>query len=560
MGRAAAGAATLQDVPAAATPREAPPRRSRLARVGIALVALAALAVLTAWFSVVSVHAFAPDSDGATPVLQGQAMASGNVILHGWLLPLDSFWSIEAPLYAVATAMAGVRRQLLVLVPAFTAAMVVLAAALLARQGRHKGAAAAGVVTVVALLVFPTHALASFYLRGAYHIGTVLLALLAFLAMRRNRFGPALAVGTLLLAAGMLGDSLMVAYGIVPVLFGGLFAMGRRRSWRAGAPAAVGSLAAAALAEAARGLLSALGGFTVDPSHPVAHGPQLLQNAKDVVSFGLALAGARNGAFQSGGVPGPLQAARIVGAVLLAAGIVAALARLVAGLREGQVGERAGRVGGSTWHRSEPEAAFLDDVLVTACVGAAATFCVLTPSFDPQSARYLVPSVIFASVLAGRTVARFVAATSAPGLRSLLVGVGSAATACYAAGVGYNVSAAPPPSGIAALASYLEAHHLTRGVGAYWDASITTVVSDGQVAVRPVVLGPTGTIVRYPHQSASTWYKGVAFQFLVFDDANPWGGVDLATAAATWGRPARVDHVGSLEVVVWPHPLRVGSL
>src|ERR1700722_10838730 len=58
--------------------------------VGVVLIGLPALVAL---FYVASVHSLAGDSDGATVVLEGQAMSGGHVMLHGWALSLDSFWS-----------------------------------------------------------------------------------------------------------------------------------------------------------------------------------------------------------------------------------------------------------------------------------------------------------------------------------------------------------------------------------------------------------------------------------------------------------------------------------
>jgi hypothetical protein len=125
----------------------------------------------------------------------------------------------------------------------------------------------------------------------------------------------------------------------------------------------------------------------------------------------------------------------------------------------------------------------------------------------------------------------------------------------FAAGLGYNLAQPDPGQPAANLASFLEAHDLTNGVGSYWSASITTVESRGDVTVRPVVAGAGSQIRRYTRESTPAWYAGQHFQFFVYDLAIPWGSDNAATATATWGPPAHVYDVGTFRVLVWHNPL-----
>jgi hypothetical protein len=108
------------------------------------------------------------------------------------------------------------------------------------------------------------------------------------------------------------------------------------------------------------------------------------------------------------------------------------------------------------------------------------------------------------------------------------------------------------------LATFLQAKGLTNGLGTYWPASMTTVASSGAVAVRPVVANG-GKIVRYDRQSTSDWYADQEFQFLVFDTANPWGGVDEKSATATFGPPQASYRVGPYEVLTWGTPITISE-
>ena len=109
---------------------------------------------LTAMFDAVLVRADVGGSDRATAILEGQAMGSGNVLLHGWTLTHDSFWTIDAFFYALAVRADGLRPGLLNLEPAVAVAVAVVIGALVASRGHRRRAAVAGAATAAVLLAF----------------------------------------------------------------------------------------------------------------------------------------------------------------------------------------------------------------------------------------------------------------------------------------------------------------------------------------------------------------------------------------------------------------------
>ena len=70
---------------------------------------------------------------------------------------------------------------------------------------------------------------------------------------------------------------------------------------------------------------------------------------------------------------------------------------------------------------------------------------------------------------------------------------------------------------------------------------------------------PSGRVVRYQKQSTAAWYARQPFEFLVFDTDKPWGGVNSATATATFGAPTQTYVDGTYRVLVWSHPLLVSA-
>ena len=515
-------------------------------RVRTVVRALFASTGLVLVLDAISARVYAGGSDRATAILEGQAVGSGNVLLHGWILTHDSFWTIDAFFYALAVRIGGLRPGLLNLEPALAVAIAVVVGAFVASRAHRGGAAIAGAATAVVLLAFPTYAMSSFLLGGPDHVSTAVLALLAFIFLRRGGFDWRWAVAVAALAFGMLGDLLMVAYGIAPVLGAGVVSMLRKRDWRVGIAAVTASAAAIVASEIVSWLARAMGAFKSVDGVSVATSAQMLVNLRHVLSYGAGLVGFTYG-FDAGRVPTALQDVHVLGALLIVACSAAAIAKLVRGVVRG----RREATGPGT----ETERWWLDDVLVIAMFGSAATFVVLAVSGVP-GARYLVATVVFASVLSGRIVAQAWQRLRPGRMTRAICVVGVAVSLCFAAGLGCTLAQPVAAQSASTLASFLEAHHLRNGVGGYWAASITTVESRGAVTVRPVLADPDGKLGRYMKLSSANWYAGQQFQFLVYETP-VYQGVDSASATKTWGPPAHTYVVGGYHVLVWSNTFSV---
>ena len=224
---------------------------------------------------------------------------------------------------------------------------------------------------------------------------------------------------------------------------------------------------------------------------------------------------------------------------------------------------------------SESEPWRMDDLLVVATIGPALNFIFLAAGPSGYQ-RYLTATVIFASVLAGRFVTLWWASDHRRVLRRWFVAVGVVSMGCFLAASAVQLSRPAPATPAARLASFLQAHHLTSGVGDFWAASLTTVESDGAVAVRPVVPGPDGTLEAYNKGDDPGWFAGRSFQFVVYPDTTAPGSptqVSWRTVTATWGRPSgnlrrgricrgrvapshRGDHLPAAYLVGGPEPRR----
>ncbi len=509
-------------------------------RIGFLVKAVSAVAALALMLDALSARVYAGGSDRATAVLEGQAMNGGNLLLHGWILTHDSFWTVDAFFYALAVHIGGLRPGLLNLEPALAVAMAVVVGATVAGRGHRGGAALAGAATAAVLLGFPTYAMTSFLLGGPDHVSTAVLALVAFAGLRRGQLDWRWVVAVGALAFGMLGDLLMVAYGIVPVLGAGVAAMLRKRDWRPGMPALMACVAGTVVCEIVSWLAEAMGAFKSVGGVSVAPFTQMLVNLRHTLSYGAGLVGFTF-RFDTGHVPVALEEIHVVSALLIVGCLVFAVTNLVGGVVRGHREAPGSQTETGRW--------WLEDVLVLAVAGSAVTFVVLAVNGVP-GARYLVATVVFASVLSGRLVAEAWKRLR-PGRTTRAVGVACVALSLsLAAGLGCTLAQPLAAQSVSTLASWLEVHHLRDGLGGYWTSSITTVESRGTVTVRPVWANPDGKLGRYMKLSSATWYAGQHFQFLVYETP-VYQGVDILSATRTWGPPTNAYTVSGYHVLVW---------
>jgi hypothetical protein len=522
-------------------PPPTPPTRPRRGRAVAATIgSIVAIFATVELLEAMAVRVVAGNSDGATVVLEGGSIEHGHLLLGGWMLSLDSFWTIDAAFNAVAVAIAGIEPELLRAVPVAIATGVVVAGVVAAARARSGRSRSVAVALVAAVLVLPLRPLALFFVQGPYHVGTALYCVVAFAALSYRRFDWRWFAGVFILTAGVLGDFQMLPLGVLPVVGSGLLDGHRERSVRAAAPLVGGGIAAVGLTLVLRAIARAEGGFRPTKANTLASGGQMVRNLVHLPNEALSLLGLTTGPFGPSGVPIALTALHVVVVATILVTLVAAGRRML-----NDVGHRP-RSPVTTARRFE-------DTLALAVVGDLATFVLLPITSSDAYARYLTAGVIFSVILAARVVGGWSARVANRALPLALVGtIAVVAVASFAFALGGSAPGQPA----SALASYLEVNHLDVGVGDYWSSSIVTVDSSGSVAVRPVIAAD-GRLVRYDKQSEASWYSGARFEFYVYDTALIWNGDDRSVGLATFGRPERTVAVGTYRVLIFPRPIEL---
>jgi len=541
-------------------------RRRRRARwAWVAGVAGAAVVLFIAYLRMSGTYA--ATSDGADQALQGWDMLHGNLLLHGWTLGDVTYYTTEIPQYALVEMVRGLGADVVHIAGAITYTLLVLAAGLLAR-GRATGRdGLIRLLVAVGIMLAPQFGNATHLLLSQPdHLGTQLPLLLIFLMLDRapRRWYIPVAAGAAL-AWVVVADRVALLDAAVPLaLVCGarvLLAVLRHRKSLASQWYELSLAAAAVLsfvvAELAVRLISALGGYHVTPvvSAQLAHLHSLPRRFVVTLEGILNMYGGDWFHISQNSPFGP-----DLGGLPLAVGVALAAVHL-AGLALAAWGFlRAFR------HFFDP-ADLISPVLATAIVINVTAYTLSIISYGLFDAREIVAVLPFGAVLAGRMVPARLAGVPRR-LKPALAYASAGVLACYLAALGYGAAQSPVADNEQAVIPWLQAHHLTSGLGKYTEANLLTLDSRGRITIRDVAWGSGGDAPR-SFETKSSWYdpRHNYANFILTNGGDHYGmdggGPNTlasliprsAIAALHAGPPAHVYHYKTFTIMVWNHNL-----
>jgi hypothetical protein len=540
------------------------PTGSRFARwAWLAAFAVAAIALFLCFlrFS----RTYPATSDGADQTLQAWDMLHGNLLLHGWTIADVTYYTTEVPQYMLIELIRGLGPDVVHIAGASTYTLLVLAAGLLAR-GRATGRDGLIRLLVAAgIMLAPQFGNATHLLLSQPdHLGTQLPLLLVFLLLDRapRRWYVPVTAG-IVLTWVIIADRVALLDAAVPLaLVCGsrvlLAALRHRKSLASQwyelslVAASVLSFAAATLAV---WLISDLHGYQVLPltaqAAPIDEIPQhfvlTLEGILNV--YGADFFHLSNGSLLGPGLGGLPMAAGIALAAVHLAGVALAAWGFFRAFR----------------YFYDP-GDLISPVLATAIVINVVAYVLSVVPVGVFDTREILAVLPFGAVLAGRMVPAQLAGLPRR-LKPALAGASAAVLACYLAALGYGAAQPPVPDSMQAVIPWLEAHHLTTGLGTYNEANLTTMDSGGRVAVRAVSWQFTGNVPR-SFESDADWFdpRHNFANFIVTNTADTTPNRDKslrrssmipapAIAALHAGPPAHVYHYKTFTIMVWDHNL-----
>ncbi|HEX6524948.1 MAG TPA: hypothetical protein VF070_33830 [Streptosporangiaceae bacterium] len=497
-------------------------------------LALAALVLFLLYLR--DAQTVAPSSDSGGIALQAWDLWHGNPILRGWWLSDECFYGVDLPVQAVAEMAAGLRPGAVHLLAAVQYTAVVLLAALLAR-GRARGRE--GIVRALlaaGIMLAPSVHLGSrVLLQGPDHVGTQIAVLATFLVLDRapQRWWAPVAVGVLLTWAQVndvqatfsAAAAVAVACGVRACAEVARSQRPPRERWY-DASLVVAALVSFALAHLIVSGIHAAGGFYVPgPKNGLGFAPISAMPAQSWATVYNVLI-----LFGADFIGQPMGISAIF-ALLHLVGVALGFGALWLGLR----------------------GFFTRMDRVNQALVAGTVFILVAGTFGLYSgavigAHDIIPVLPFCAVLAGRLLGpRLAALRLEPVLAAGLV--------VMLAALGYNdiqPKAAPPST---QLAGWLEAHHLTMGLGGYWESNITTLDSGGRVRVVSTV--NNGTTAQ-AYESSAEWFNPARYQanFIVsYSRSTDPSPVKPSVVRAWYGTPAHVYHFEDYTIMVYDYNL-----
>jgi hypothetical protein len=511
-----------------------------------AWVSATALAAVVLFFCYLRLsRTYADGSDGADQALQAWDLLHGNWLLRGWTIADVSYYTTEIPQYALVELVHGLGPGVVHLASAMTYTLLALCAGLLAK-GRTTGRD--GIVrALVAIGIMLAPQLGNgihLLLSQPDHLGTQIPLLVIFIFLDRapRRWYVPAAVA-LLLTWVLVSDQVALFDAAAPltVVCGirALYAVVRDRRPLASqwfevslAVAGVVSFGAAKLVTA---VITRAGGYAGLPLKTIPTPLHLLPAHIVLTMEGiLNIYGADFFTVSAGNVWGPAS-----GSLGTTVAVVIALVHLVG-------------VGLAIWGVCRAFRRFFSDDLIAALLAAAIVINLAAYVFsvDPQTlfdTREILALLPFGAVLAGRLLTGSLARAR---LERPLVGV----LACYLIALGYGVAQPAAVDHEQPVVAWLEAHHLSTGLGTYTEGNIITLDSGGRVAIRTASWRTTGAVPR-DYESKASWYdpRDTYANFVLSNsaDGNGVSVVPMRDILPFAGPPARTYHYKTFTIMVW---------
>lgn len=477
------------------------------------------------------------NSDNASIVLEAQAILRGNIVLHGWYLPTDTYLTLDLPFYVLGLLLGFSGNSLLHIIPAGFYTVDVLCCVFLATtllQGRSR---LWGGLACLAIVALPSLSNVQNMLIGPIRTGTVcffLLGLIAYRSSLRKKKGRKVACTSvlLLLLLTVIGDPYALVLFVLPLLLveGLPILMSCHFSWREHV-LIPGTVLAVVLALSLRVLLLATGTHILNTAGFVLTSPaEMLNNLRIGVFFLCALfsANLQTGTFFSlAGLPIWLNA-------LLVIALISAMFRW----------------GKHSLLMPEGPEDRCTALLLWSFLGIFLAFCLSTLGGGSGS-RYLYPLIFLGSIACFKVLLPFIPKHA---LTVLLVLVLVTNCATFTVAFFLAPDARMPE---ASLISFLHAKHLTHGFGSYWVAAIVTIQSDEQIVLHQVELENKGELHPYYFLADQNWFTRANLQranFIVYRDSDNPTAYHRA-AVRLFGPPGQEYHIGLYTVLVWNTPL-----
>ena len=517
------------------------------------LIAIPILASLYLWIASRSIY----NTDSVALVMAAQSILHGNVLLKGWVFPVDNFYFIDTALFVAISSIFGASLQSAELVATIEYTVFSATCLYLLRSGRTRLDVTELLLFGIALIPLGNSPIIWQVVFSPFH--TLSIAISLWLGWAITGYGSASTyirrgdVIRRLLSAGIVGlfvfsDPLIITVCIIPIIIIAELERYRSRGPRSMSAAAldVASIAVIILTVIGLRMLFRIDGFQtagVDLHLATVH--EMAKNAINIIcDFGdyFVVLGARNWM-------GKILVGSVTGLALIIVPVLSLRARENGGHNEAR---KDAYFNGFLW--------LAGIIQILACLTSRQYYWALAggnPWSSTNAARYLFPCFAFFSLLNLRILrAKLDQLQSWPliplCLALIVIVYHIQSLAAYALHPNDNEQ-------WRRAVRVMRGAGLSCGYGPYWASYMFDIVSREKLRVVPVSVSSTGHIVRRVWNANKRWYSQptCSANFIVRSIRPKAGNVTSAEIKRTFGLAAERVRANGYMIYVFKKPIRV---
>lgn len=477
--------------------------------------------ILTVFYIILSKHT-PMNSDHASIILEAKDIFEGNILLKNWTLSTVSYYTTDIPFYVIAIALYGFSNQLLYIVPGVLYAITVFFALYLSSKSTQKTFSYISSLITFSLIGLPTLFLSENVLVGAIHIVAYLYIIVAFICIENFKSTEKkffLFVYYLFLTLALVGDNITIFIAIIPVIIVSLINIYYKMDIAKNIFIIIGNMIVLAFSKIALSIIYSIGGFVVPGTEPLKYnGIKSLWNNIYITISGIS---------------------EIFGIRLIRHNLISPYSFIdivkIAGMSF---------VFYSLYKmlKKYKKCNFVDQVLLILCVSNLLGYTLTNLQQDISTTRYLIPFILFGSILCGRIFTDLV--NNNKFLIISLCTIYFFASTYPITMIFQRQTNIPEKK----LCEFLTDHDLTNGYGSFWCSSIITLLSREDVKIRSIV-NINNDLQPFEWLSNKNWYMAYA-NFIVTDDSN-WGNISSSIIVKTFGYPDYTYNIDKYTVFVW---------
>ena len=488
------------------------------------IIYFSALSLLTILYFHVG-QTVAINSDGVANILEAKSIINGNIILHGWNLPSDTFYTIDTQLDIIFTLLGISATTIYHLTPAVIYSSLNILVFLIVKNISKNNYIS--LISSAIFLAFPVSTYKSLVLFSPIHVMTILFIVLAFYMYHLGGVKFKYTYSFLLLYFAVVGDPYALFIGVAPIVCYSLLMIFRESDINSLTSPYMkmiaSSVVAAVLAKVTVHIIGAEGGYHVVKNQMrfvsldrFSHNIYLFFESILVVTqsnfFGRQL-------FSYETIIDLIQASLIVLTAIL----------LVVYIKRQE-------------YKDIPVIVKLSRIAILVSCFA---FVFSTEPINIDTSRYLLDIPVFVAILFGYLLSTFKS-------RRIYIFSVLSAVAIFVGFLYRSIEATPASEeGYIKVINFLERHNLHYGFAGYWNAAPFTILSNYNVKVRQVIADARSSILPFAWLSNSQWYKDFKHpQFIIIGKSGNFG-LNESVLDKNYGAPKQTKIIGEYKVFVY---------